>query len=92
MNYIAMTDAKFHQIINQCKKEVIDFMPYATWSFRNIDEPDTIEITVALKRSIIVGTAKIEMHISGKSTTKDDEDSIMCAIMALNEGLLPKDK
>ena len=85
-----MTQERFNEIIRKCKKEVPDFMHKAKWGFNECKEPNSIEVTVTLTRIVAIGDKDIETHFSGKSLTQEEEHSIICAIMALNEGILYK--
>ena len=83
-----MTQKEFNEIIQQCKQINPNFLNKATWRFQICEEFDSIDISASIKVNIFIEKICNTTSFSEQATTKNDRDSIINTIMALNDNLL----
>ena len=82
----AMTQEEFNKLLFDIKLKNPDLIvPNAIWSISESKEPDSIHVNVALICKIADGNKE---NLSLKSLTKNNEASVVSAILKLNEELL----
>ena len=84
-----MTQEEFNKLLFNIKLKDPDLIaPNVIWSINESKEPDSIYVNVGLTCKITDDNKENEELFSIKSLTKNNEDSIVSAIIELNEKLL----